>query len=76
MGLLSGTRMVYVRTSFFAAKEALVGMKPEKKASVLLGITFWMGMQGLSKVDWTTEWFFGWNWNWTISPAFATTLLG
>jgi hypothetical protein len=33
-------------------------MKPEKKASVLLGIMFWIGMQGLSKLDWTTEWFY------------------
>jgi hypothetical protein len=36
---------------------AAVGMKPEKKASVLLVMMFWMGTQGLSKVDWTTEWF-------------------
>lgn len=55
---------------------AAVGMKPEKKASVLLVMTFWMGTQGLSKVDWTTEWFLGWNWNWTMSPAFALMLLG
>jgi hypothetical protein len=32
-------------------------MKPEKKAFVLLDMTFWMGTHGLSKVDWTTEWF-------------------
>ena len=67
-------------------------MKPEKKASVLLDMIFWMGMQGLSKVDWATEWFYvrldaisaatlckhtlGWNWNWTMSPAFALILLG
>jgi hypothetical protein len=38
---------------------AAVGMKPEKKASVLLVMMFWMGTQGLSKVDWTTEWFWG-----------------
>ena len=37
---------------------AAVGMKPEKKASVLLVMMFWMGTQGLSKVDWTTEWFY------------------
>lgn len=37
--------------------EALVGMKPEKKASVLLAMMFWIGTQGLSKVDCTTEWF-------------------
>lgn len=57
MGLSSVTRMVYVRTWLVAANEALVGMKPEKKASVLLGIISVMGTQGLSKVDWTTEWF-------------------
>lgn len=57
MGFLSVTRIVYVRTSFLASKEALVGMKPEKKAVVMLGITFWMGVHGLSKVAWTTEWF-------------------
>ena len=32
-------------------------MKPEKKASVLLDMMFWIGTHGLSKVDWTTEWF-------------------
>lgn len=32
--------MVYVRTCLVAAKEALVGMKPEKNASVMLGMMF------------------------------------
>lgn len=32
-------------------------MKPEKNAFVLFDMMFWMGMHGLSKVDWTTEWF-------------------
>lgn len=40
-----------------APSEALVGMNPEKNAFVMLGIMFWIGTQGLSKVDWTTEWF-------------------
>jgi hypothetical protein len=77
-----------------APREALVGMKPEKNASVLLAMMLAIGTQGLSKVDCTTEWFcddmsdlgywglkglghtFGWNWNWTRSPAAALTLLG
>jgi hypothetical protein len=37
--------------------DAFVGMNPEKKALVTLGCTFWMGTQGWSKVDCTTEWF-------------------
>lgn len=51
------TRMVYVRTFEVAPTEALEGMNPEKKAVVMLGMTFWIGVHGLSKVDWTTEWF-------------------
>ena len=47
--------MVYVRTFLVAAAVAFVGMKPEKKASVLLAMMFWIGTQGLSKVDCTTE---------------------
>ena len=47
-----------MRTWLVAVKEAFVGMKPEKKASVLLDMMFWMGVHGLSNVDWTTEWFY------------------
>lgn len=84
--------MVYVRSCDVEFAVAEVGMKPEKNAFVLLDMMFWMGTHGLSKVDWTTEWFcakldgvfssttvertFGWNWNWIMSPAFAFTLLG
>ncbi len=51
MGLSSGTRIVYVRSCDDELEEASVGMKPEKKASVLLAMTFWIGTHGLSKVD-------------------------
>jgi hypothetical protein len=60
MGLVSETRIVYVRSWDELPPVAEAGMKPEKKASVLLGIMFWMGMQGLSKFDWATEWFYAW----------------
>mgnify|MGYP006877425183 CR=1 FL=1 len=51
--------MVYVRRFLVEVVVAFEGMKPEKKASVLLGMMFWIGTQGLSKVDCTTEWFCG-----------------
>ena len=51
--------MVKARMPLLAA--TVVGMKPEKKASLLL-----MGWQGASKVDSTTEWF--WTNKGKISP--------
>lgn len=35
-----------------------IGMKPENRP-VTLGMMLLMGTQGLSNVDWTTEWFCG-----------------
>ena len=53
---------------------AATGMKPEKTP-----VTFEcmeIGVHGLSKLDCVTVWFLGMNWNCTMSPLAATTLLG
>ena len=52
MGFVSLMATVYM--GIMAPGET--GMKPEKRP-VTLGMMLWMGTQGLSKVDWTTEWF-------------------
>lgn len=48
--------------------ETAVGMKPLLKGSS-------KGWQGLSKLDWTTEWFFGWKLNSTTVPGSSSATL-
>jgi len=48
------------------------GMKPESMPVVGV-VMFW---HGAAKVDWVAVWFLDWNWNATVSPTEAFTLVG
>lgn len=63
--------MVYVGV---VVEAAVTGMKPLKIPAEAEFIE--MGWQGWSKVDWVTVWLAGANWNCTMSPTAAVTLLG
>lgn len=50
------------------AADASTGIKPEYRP-VTFGEKLLIGWQGSSKVDCVTVWFFGANWNCTMSPT-------
>jgi hypothetical protein len=65
IGFVSCTIMVYVGVVVALAD---TGMYPENISP--------FGEHGVSKAEVTTEWFFGVNWNWTMSPTAALMSLG
>lgn len=62
---MSLTIIVYVGV---VTAVAATGMYPEKVLPEAI--------HGASNVDWTTEWLFGANWNWIISPTAALMSFG